>query len=157
MSHIRRAFHCYSLLPVSKGKAGLEGRQGAWSAQPMSPQKPATSSIFPLTTSQPHILHSSLTPFYSFSSVAIAHCQTFYSSGLVPSDYLCNMLLCQNPPLSCLSCVQLMIQSSSWLNWVWLERVTFSCHQSRGYLTAHSTMLPYFNTLRNIYRLSIKR
>lgn len=65
-----------------------------------------------------HILHSSTTPFSSFSPVAITHCQILYSSGLVPSDYLCNMPLCQNPPLSCLSCAQLMIQDSSWLNWV---------------------------------------
>lgn len=66
-----------------------------------------------------HILHFSITPFSSFSSMAITHCQILYSCGLVPSDYVYNKPLCQNPPLSCLSCAQLMLQGSSWLNCFW--------------------------------------
>lgn len=156
-SQVRRAFlcRCYSLLPVSNGKPELGEGPGAWTALPMSPQEPATSSMFPLTTT-PAPFTPALLSFLHSPAPWLLIAKSFCTGFQFLVTVLCITPWHQYPPFPCLFCVQLVIQGSSWVNCTWQVWSTFPHDQSsRMY---HSTLYDaaLFQHRKNVYRISIK-
>lgn len=111
--------------------------QAARAALPTFPKKPATSSIFPLTTT-PTSFTPTLLPFLHSPTPQLLIAKSFTTVLWFLATIPCITPLGQYPLLPCLFCVQLVTPRSSWVNWIWQVWSTFSCDQSRS--RYHSTL-----------------